>query len=146
VFKKDKLGLKPLKVKTQTSLKILIAEDNQFTASQYDKILRKYGHNVVITRDGAECLKKYQESLKKSEFEALDANPFDVVVLDQSMPKKSGSEVATEILTVKPTQKIVFASAYALTGSQSTKTLEDKVEYLQKPFSLNTFVQKIQGD
>ncbi|MEW6043780.1 MAG: response regulator [Thermoproteota archaeon] len=137
--------LKPLKAKTQARLKILIAEDNQFTASQYDKILRKYGHNVVITRDGAECLKKYQESLKKSEFEALDVNPFDVVVLDQSMPKKSGSEVATEILTVKPTQKIVFASAYALTGSESTKSLEDKVEYLQKPFSLNTFVQKIQG-
>jgi CheY-like chemotaxis protein len=127
-------------------LKILIAEDNQFTASQYDKILRKYGHDVVITRDGAECLKKYQESLKKSEFEALDQNPFDVVVLDQSMPKKSGSEVATEILSVKPTQKIVFASAYALSGSEGTKSLEDKVEYLQKPFSLNTFVQKIQDN
>lgn len=127
-------------------MKILIAEDNQFTASQYDKILRKYGHDIVITRDGAECLKKYQESLKKSEFEALDQNPFDVVVLDQSMPKKSGSEVATEILSVKPTQKIVFASAYALSGSESTKSLEDKVEYLQKPFSLNTFVQKIQGN
>ncbi|MEM2785302.1 MAG: response regulator [Candidatus Nitrosotenuis sp.] len=127
-------------------MKILIAEDNQFTASQYDKILRKYGHDVIITRDGAECLKKYQESLKKSEFEALDQNPFDVVVLDQSMPKKSGSEVATEILSVKPTQKIVFASAYALSGSEGTKSLEDKVEYLQKPFSLNTFVQKIQDD
>ncbi|HWP78155.1 MAG: response regulator [Thermoproteota archaeon] len=127
-------------------MKILIAEDNQFTASQYDKILRKYGHDVVITRDGAECLKKYQESLKKSEFEALDQNPFDVVVLDQSMPKKSGSEVATEILSVKPTQKIVFASAYALSGSEGTKSLEDKVEYLQKPFSLNTFVQKIQDN
>ncbi|MEO9310077.1 MAG: response regulator [Nitrososphaera sp.] len=125
-------------------MKILIAEDNQFTASQYEKILRKYGHDVVITRDGAECLKRYQESLKKSEFEALDKNPFDVVVLDQSMPKKSGSEVATEILSAKPTQKIVFASAYALSGSEGTKSLEDKVEYLQKPFSLNAFVQKIQ--
>ncbi|MEM3064689.1 MAG: response regulator [Candidatus Nitrosotenuis sp.] len=125
-------------------MKILIAEDNQFTASQYDKILRKYGHDVVITRDGAECLKRYQESLKKSEFEALDQNPFDVVVLDQSMPKKSGSEVATEILSVKPTQKIIFASAYALSGNESTRSLEDKVEYLQKPFSLSTFVQKIQ--
>ncbi|MFN3654572.1 MAG: response regulator [Candidatus Nitrosotenuis sp.] len=127
-------------------MKILIAEDNQFTASQYDKILRKYEHDVVITRDGAECLKKYQESLKESEFEALDQNPFDVVVLDQSMPKKSGAEVATEILSVKPTQKIVFASAYALSGNEGTKSLENKVEYLQKPFSLNTFVQKIQDN
>jgi two-component SAPR family response regulator len=61
------------------------------------------------------------------------------------MPKKSGSEVATQILNVKPNQKIIFASAYALTGSEETKDLKNKVDYLQKPFSLNSFVQKIQG-
>ncbi|MGQ0772384.1 MAG: response regulator [Nitrososphaerota archaeon] len=127
-------------------MNILIAEDNQFTATQYDRILRKYGHRVVITKDGSECLQKYRDNLKKTEFESLDANPFDVVVLDQSMPKKSGSEVANEILSVKPTQKIIFASAYALSGNKGSEQLEDKVEYLQKPFSLNSFVQKIQGN
>lgn len=127
-------------------MNILIAEDNQFTATQYDRILRKYGHRVVITKDGSECLQKYRDNLKKTEFESLDANPFDVVVLDQSMPKKSGSEVANEILSVKPTQKIIFASAYALSGNKESERLEDKVEYLQKPFSLNSFVQKIQGN
>ncbi len=126
-------------------MNILIAEDNQFTATQYDRILRKYGHSITITRNGTECLETYQSQLKKTEFESIDDNPFDVVVLDQSMPKKSGSEVATEILSVKPTQKIIFASAYALSGSEDSKRLEDKVEYLQKPFSLNTFIQKIQG-
>lgn len=126
-------------------MNILIAEDNQFTATQYDRILRRYGHRVTITKDGSECLRKYQEKMKKSEFESLDSNPFDVVVLDQSMPKKSGSEVAEEILSAKPTQKIVFASAYALTGNDATKNLKNKVEYLQKPFSLSSFVEKIEG-
>lgn len=126
-------------------MNILIAEDNQFTANQYDRILRKYGHTIVLTKDGSECLEKYKESLKKTEFESIDDNPFDVVVLDQSMPKKSGSEVANEILNVKPKQKIIFASAYAISGSESTKNLKDRVEYLQKPFSLTTFVDKIQN-
>ena len=126
-------------------LNILIAEDNQFTATQYDRVLKKYGHKIVITKDGSECLQKYQDQLKSSEFDSLDKNPFDVVVLDQSMPKKSGSEVATEILSVKPNQKIIFASAYALTGNEQSKKLENKVEYLQKPFSLSDFVQKIEG-
>lgn len=138
--------LKPHQSKQKTRLNILIAEDNQFTATQYDRILRKYGHRVIITKDGSECLQKYRDNLKKTEFESLDTNPFDVVVLDQSMPKKSGSEVATEILSVKPTQKIIFASAYALSGNKGSESLEDKVEYLQKPFSLNSFVQKIQGN
>ena len=126
-------------------MNILIAEDNQFTATQYDRILKKYGHSITITRDGTECLQAYQDQLKKTEFDALGQNPFDVVVLDQSMPKKSGSDVASEILSVKPTQKIIFASAYALSGDADSKNLENKVQYLQKPFSLNAFVQKIQG-
>src|SRR5574338_280183 len=126
-------------------MNILIAEDNQFTATQYDRVLKKYGHRITITKDGSECLQKYQDRVKQSEFDSLDKNPFDVVVLDQSMPKKSGSEVANEILSVKPNQKIIFASAYALNGSEQTKDLANRVEYLQKPFSLNDFVQKIEG-
>lgn len=122
-----------------------MAEDNQFTATQYERILKKYGHNVVITKDGVECLDAYQKQSAKSEFESIDDNPFDIVVLDQSMPKKSGSEVATQILSARPTQKIIFASAYALSSTEESRKLANKVEYLQKPFSLNSFVRKIQG-
>ncbi|CAE6500498.1 response regulator [Candidatus Nitrosotenuis uzonensis] len=128
-----------------SALRILIAEDNQFTASQYERILRKYGHEVIVTRDGQECLKKYKESLIRTEFDSIDKSPFDVVVLDQSMPKKNGSEVATEILSVRPAQKIVFASAYALSANKVSESLEERVEYLQKPFSLNALVSKIEA-
>ena len=124
-------------------MKILVAEDNQFTATQYERILKKYGHDVTITNDGAQCLEVYKK--QSTEFDQIDKNPFDVVVLDQSMPKKSGTEVASQILNSKPTQKIIFASAYALSSNEDSRKLEDKVEYLQKPFSLNSFVQKIQG-
>ena len=47
------------------TLEILIAEDNQYTALQYNRILGKYGHSVVITKDGDECIKKYKEEIKK---------------------------------------------------------------------------------
>ncbi|WKT57408.1 response regulator [Candidatus Nitrosotenuis chungbukensis] len=70
--------------------------------------------------------RKIPKWLKKTEFDSLDNNPFDVVVLDQSMPKKSGSEVAEEILEANPRQKIIFASAYALTGSDNTKQLKKR--------------------
>lgn len=134
----------PRPASSKVKLNILIAEDNQFTATQYDRILKKYGHKVVITKNGEECLEEYQKK-SQSEFESIDDNPFDVVVLDQSMPKKSGSEVAKRILSAKPSQKIIFASAYALSGNEDSRDLAGKVEYLQKPFSLNAFVKKIQG-
>ena len=125
-------------------LNILIAEDNQYTALQYSRILEKFGHKVVITRDGEECLKKYTQEKKRTEYKTLGESPFDVVVLDQSMPKKSGKEVAEKILKTTPNQRIVFASAYALGGeNENSEEFKENVEFLQKPFSLSKFVKQI---
>lgn len=126
------------------ALKILVAEDNEFTSLQYDRILEKEGHKVTITKDGEACLQKYNDEKKKDDYKLLGEGPFDVVVLDQSMPKKSGKQVATEILKSTPNQRIIFASAYALgTENDTTESFKENVEFLQKPFSLTKLVRQI---
>jgi len=126
------------------SLNILIAEDNDFTALQYNRILEKFGHKVVIAKNGDECLKKYNDEKKKNEHRRSKEGPFDVIVLDQSMPKKTGREVAKEILKSTPNQRIIFASAYALGGENEIESVfKENVEFLQKPFSLKKFVRRI---
>ena len=125
-------------------LKILVAEDNEFTSLQYNRILEKEGHKVIITKDGEECLQKYNEEKKKNDYKLLGEGPFDVVVLDQSMPKKTGKQVANEILSETPNQRIIFASAYALgTEKDTSESFKDSVEFLQKPFSLKKLVRQI---
>ena len=120
---------------------ILIAEDNQFTALQYNRILSKQGHKVIITPDGEECLKKYNDECKKA---SDPTPPFDLVILDQTMPKKTGKEVANQILKSNPYQRIIFASAYALNPSKEFPEAEtDNVEFLQKPFSLKKLIRQI---
>ena len=124
------------------SQSILIAEDNDFTAFQYDKILKKQGHKVTITKDGEECLRQYEHEQKKNknDFES----PFDVVILDHSMPKKKGKEVANDILKINPNQRIIFASAYnVIEDKESADDFEENFEFLQKPFSLHKFVRQI---
>lgn len=126
------------------SLKILVAEDNAFTATQYTKVLQKNGHKVIVTRDGEECLQIYENAL--SEFDSLDQNPFDVILLDNNMPKKSGVEVAKEILDKRPNQRIIFASAYDINSLiKSPGIVPESVEILEKPFSLNTMVNRVQA-
>ena len=123
---------------------ILIAEDNQFTALQYNRILGKYGHQVLITKDGEECLKKYRDAYEKNKKNDQLVTPFDVVILDQSMPKKTGREVAEVILKISPNQRIVFASAYDVAReNDSLEDFEENFEFLQKPFSLSKFVRQI---
>ncbi len=127
------------------SMNILIAEDNKYTAFQYDKILQKNGHKVTIAKDGEECVKLYKQGMKNGTNKVQD-NPYDVVVLDQSMPKKVGSQAAQEILKERPSQRIIFASAYGITAEKNYEKFNERVEFLQKPFSLVKFVKTITNE
>jgi len=129
------------------TLNILVAEDNEFTAKQYKTALEKKGHRVTLTKDGEECFDVYNDEVKYSElFKKSKQSPFDIVLLDQNMPRKTGIEVAKEILDLRGNQRIIFLSAYAqkiLVGADNVK--EDTVQILQKPFSLDFLVKKIEG-
>ena len=133
------------KTKSLSRMNILIAEDNQYTALQYERVLNKCGYDVTITKDGEECMKKYSDVSSQSEFKSIEKNPFDVVLLDQSMPKKTGAQAAQEILEKKPGQRIIFASAYGLTAERNSDKFIEKVEFLQKPFSLTKLVKTVTG-
>ena len=129
------------------ALNILVAEDNEFTAKQYKTALEKKGHRVTLTKDGEECFDVHNDEVKYSElFKKSKQSPFDIVLLDQSMPRKTGIEVAKEILGLRGNQRIIFLSAYAqkiLLGADNVK--EDTIQILQKPFSLDFLVKKIEG-
>ncbi len=123
-------------------MKVLVAEDNFFTAKQYTTALKKRGHSVIVTKDGKECLEKYREASTKE----FQQEGFDVILLDNNMPEKSGVDVAKKILDKDPNQRIIFASAYNIDSlKESSQSLKNAVEIMQKPFSLSAMVAKIEG-
>lgn len=127
-------------------MNILVAEDNKFTARQYKLLLEKMGHKVITTEDGNECVKKYNEAYTKSEFDSLDDSPFDLVLLDHNMPKKTGAQAAKEILAKNPDQKILFVTAYQRWAVEDdTDELFDKIVLLEKPFTLGHLSRKIES-
>jgi two-component system, cell cycle response regulator CpdR len=126
-------------------LNVLVAEDNLFTIQQYKHVLEKNGYSVTTARDGEECMQKYNEAFLSLDTESIESGPFDVVLIDNNMPKKSGAEAVREILERCPNQRVIFASAYNINSILSAPgVLKDSVEVLQKPFSLNTMIAKIQ--
>lgn len=127
-------------------MNILVAEDNKFTARQYKIILEKKGHKVTTVDNGADCVKKYKEVLKKTEFDSLDESPFDIVLLDHNMPKKTGAKAAKEILEKNPHQKILFVTGYQRWALEDeADDLVDKILVLEKPFTLSQLERKIQS-
>ncbi|MCH7966659.1 MAG: response regulator [Thaumarchaeota archaeon] len=125
--------------------KLLIAEDNKFTAVQYKKFLEAKGYTVTVFNDGVKCFEKYRSELKYNQVILKDKSaPYDYVLLDHDMPKMTGAEVAKKIYKQCPKQKIIFLSAYGqsiLTSLDSTK--EGFLQIIQKPFSLEFLLKKI---
>jgi CheY-like chemotaxis protein len=157
------------------SMQVLIAEDDLDIATLYKKALEKRKHDVTITSNGEECLKKYLDTLHhmtfgvslptlsmprmpatrmdpalystgSTAFRSVNKSaPYDVVILDYSMPSINGMEVAKEILAINSHQRLIFASAYVKeTLEHSIKQLKQVVELIQKPFELSKLVDTIE--
>jgi CheY-like chemotaxis protein len=137
-------------------MKILIAEDNPDIALIYEKGLDKENYQVIITSNGEDCLRTYHEELHKITFNAnpnqpycslANNPPFDIVLLDYMMPQINGIDVAKEILSINPHQRIIFASAYVKeTLEESVKQLNHVVELMQKPFTLDGLIKRIEDN
>lgn len=121
-------------------MKILLADDEPDLLYQYRAVLEDMNHVVSTADDGESCVDVYSK-----EYASNPETPFDVVVLDYSMPKMNGLDAAKEILTLNPSQRIIFASAYVQeTLVDSIKNLKQIVELLQKPFGLQDLVDTIE--
>lgn len=121
-------------------MNILIADDEPDLLSQYSTVLEDRSHFVVTASDGESCVSEYLKAYSNS-----PDSPFDVVVLDYSMPKMNGLDAAKKILEANPSQRIIFASAYVQeTLIDSIKNLKQIVELLQKPFSLQDLIDTIE--
>ncbi len=128
-------------------INILLAEDNEYTAKQYKLALEKKGHQVTVTKDGVECVELYTDEAKYSELFKKDSHPpYDVVLLDQNMPRMTGVDAAKEIIKLKSSQRIIFLTAYGQNILQKVSDFkDDTIQIIQKPFSLDLLIKKIEG-
>lgn len=124
------------------ALKILIAEDNKKIAEAYKTILTSRGHQVTLTYDGDECVKKYKSELQRDKLK--NNLPYDVVIMDFSMPRKDGAEAVGEILDDRPNQRILFATAYENDMIKKFSHIRRPVEVLNKPFSIKSLIQSLE--
>jgi CheY-like chemotaxis protein len=136
-------------------MKILVAEDDNAISEAYKDALESRGHEVIVTRNGDECVRRYNEEADRGTskkrrvtgtgFERSVKSPFDAIILDYKMPNKDGLEAAKEILERNPDQRIIFASAYVRdTLQDSIKQLKRVVELMQKPFGLEALIETVE--
>lgn len=94
----------------QTSrLRVLVVEDNPDLREMLAKFVIYDGHTSVTAADGLEGKEKFL------------AGEFDVVLVDQAMPKMNGEELSAFIKETKPDQLVIM-----LTGFYDIMVAEEK--------------------
>lgn len=110
--------------------KILLAEDEAFTARTLQKLLAEYGHQVEIVDTGAKVLAA-----------VADGKP-DLILMDVGLAgPMNGIEAARQVRMLHPIP-IVFITGYADQESMKEALTLSKA-YIKKPLSIEILVQAI---
>lgn len=115
----------------ERDIKILIAEDIQYSSELLSKMLNSMGYqNIDIVSNGEEAIfsidKKYSENL-----------PYDILLLDLKMPKIDGFGVARHVQTQKYKHpKIIVVSASVLEADRDLCRKMGIKYFLLKPFNM----------
>lgn len=114
--------------------KILLIEDQSFSATIMETVLKNAGHAVVVTKDGEKGL------------EVFDADRPDVVITDIVLPKMDGLAVIRAIQARAPGFPVIALTGGGKTG---TYTYLDKarelgaLEVFRKPVTVEQLLDGI---
>ncbi len=133
-------------------MKILVAEDEPSIRELYKIVLELHGHEIFLTDNGQDCINIFHKHLEASKsLSSQDTadypTPFDIVLLDYRMPQKDGLQVATEILSANPRQKIVMVSAFAADVVEGlTRALKNSIKILEKPIEIENLHEILENE
>ncbi len=111
----------------QTSLSILLAEDNSVNQALAIRLLQKRGHKVVLAETGKDVLT------------AIGKEAFDLILMDIQMPEMDGLEATRAIRKIEMSNgrhlPIIAMTANAMTGDRELCLQSGMDGYLTKPLS-----------
>ena len=101
-----------------------VVDDEPAVASVAESMLRGAGMQVLVAHGGAEALDLYREH----------GRGIDVVLLDISMPERTGPETLADLRTVDPDVRAVFSSGYPEHSIAAQLAEEPDLLFIQKPY------------
>lgn len=112
---------------------ILVVEDDESVKKLASRVLEKQGYNVLEARDGEDAItfcKNYNK-------------PIHLILTDVIMPKMNGKELVEKLKSIYPEIKSLFMSGYTENAIAIHGILEEGIQYLQKPFTVESLARKV---
>jgi two-component system, cell cycle sensor histidine kinase and response regulator CckA len=111
---------------------ILIVDDEEAVRTFAGAALGAAGYRVIVSKSGWESLSICREH----------DGPIDLAVLDVVMPGMNGGELYKQLLQLIPNIPTLFMSGYPSNDIASYGISTGSTQFLQKPFTASTLVQR----
>jgi two-component system cell cycle sensor histidine kinase/response regulator CckA len=112
---------------------VLIAEDENLVRELAARVLSEAGYRVFLASDGDEAVRLFKEH----------RHEIDLALLDVMMPKRTGRGVYEAIIQLRADVKALFCTGYSADGSFGDFIRAEHLEVVQKPFDVNTLLNKV---
>ena len=113
---------------------ILAVEDEIEVRKLVAEILKGQGYTVIEASDGEEAVKVSRKNAGKK---------IHLLLTDVVMPGMSGRELAVTLGLQHPKLKVLYMSGYTDNAIVHHGVLEEGVNYIQKPFTLDALAHKV---
>ena len=117
-----------------TGKSILVVDDNLLNIKVAERLLKVYKCNITFASSGSECLDK------------VSNNKYDLILLDDMMPRMSGTETLQKLKEIDSfNTPVVALTANAITGMREEYINRGFNDYLSKPIvkeDLNRVMKK----
>ena len=131
------ISAKKNEILTKSSANILVMDDDEMVLDILSDILISMAHTVDSATDGQTAIKKYVNAIECG-------TPFDIVIMDLTIPGGFGGEqVIKELLDINPKVKAIVTSGYSTSSVMSAPQKYGFVGYLIKPFSVKCIEELI---
>jgi CheY-like chemotaxis protein/HPt (histidine-containing phosphotransfer) domain-containing protein len=115
-------------------LRILLAEDHATNQKLALMLLQRLGYRADVAANGLEAL------------EALERQPYDVILMDMQMPEMDGLEATHHILQRWPGEhrpRIIAMTANAMEGDRESYLAAGMDDYVSKPIRVEELVRAL---
>lgn len=114
-------------------MRVLVAEDHERLARSLAAGLRRYGMTVDVALDGDDALAR------------LDANRFDVVILDRDLPGTHGDDICRTLAARRSESRVLMLTAASSVHERVEGLGLGADDYLPKPFDFTELVARVQA-
>ena len=112
---------------------MLVVDDEATIRHLIDEVLDEQGYTVIGAGDGAAGIKVLQSGAR-----------IDLLITDVGLPNgMNGRQVADAARSLRPGLKVLFITGYAENAAVGNGYLEQGMELLTKPFSIEALSMKV---